>query len=312
MMLMTLSADELRFILKNHGLGVHIGPFVIRIQTAINSIAEEIRLLYADYQFDNNTQFADFHVRLAAPRNIRRWLRPQVDFFLDTHKPFKPLPQVQAYPFFEWGVNWCIAGNAHQYMIIHAATVEKNGCAVIMPGEPGSGKSTLCAALVHRGWRLLSDELTLVSPREMVVVPVPRPVSLKNESIAVLHEFEPQAIIGRSTHDTGKGTVAHMKAPRDSVRRSQQTARPVAIVFPKYSAGADAQLTSISKSHTLMRIVKNTFNYSALDLTGFHTAADLVDACDGYDYRYSRLDDAVADFDQWVSDVASTGHHSKE
>jgi predicted ATPase len=31
---------------------------------------------------------------------------------------------------------------------------------VILPAPPGSGKSTLCAALVTRGWRLLSDELT--------------------------------------------------------------------------------------------------------------------------------------------------------
>jgi len=30
-----------------------------------------------------------------------------------------------------------------------------------MPAKPGVGKSTLCAALAHRGWRLLAELLVL-------------------------------------------------------------------------------------------------------------------------------------------------------
>jgi predicted ATPase len=32
--------------------------------------------------------------------------------------------------------------------------VERDGHALILPAMPGSGKSTLTAALVQRGWRL--------------------------------------------------------------------------------------------------------------------------------------------------------------
>ena len=52
--------------------------------------------------------------------------------------------------------------HAHQYLIIHAAVVEKNGLAAILPAPPGSGKGTLTAGSVLSGWRLLSDELTLI------------------------------------------------------------------------------------------------------------------------------------------------------
>ena len=62
----------------------------------------------------------------------------------------------------EWGLNWCVAGHAHQYLMLHAAALERNGRAVILPGDPGAGKSTLTAALMLSGWRLLSDEITLV------------------------------------------------------------------------------------------------------------------------------------------------------
>src|SRR3546814_17273791 len=69
----------------------------------------------------------------------------------------------QALPMLEWGLNWCIGAHGHQFLIIHAAVIERNGLAAILPGAPGSGKSTLTACLVHNGWRLLSDAMALVS-----------------------------------------------------------------------------------------------------------------------------------------------------
>ena len=66
-----------------------------------------------------------------------------------------------------------------RYLIIHAAVVERNGFALLLPAPPGSGKSTLCAGLIHHGWRLLSDELALIDPETATLQAIPRPVSLK-------------------------------------------------------------------------------------------------------------------------------------
>lgn len=114
----------------------------------------------------------------------------------------------------EWGLNWCVSMHAHHYLIIHAAVVEKNGLAAILPAPPGSGKSTLTAGLVLSGWRLLSDELTLIDRRTGLLHALPRPVSLKNQSIDVIRQFNPEAFINRVSHDTSKGSVAHMRPPR--------------------------------------------------------------------------------------------------
>ena len=279
------------------GVNLRIGPFVVRIKSSIPDVIEGIRLLYAEYPQEIDSTFADFHVRLAPPRSPRRWFRPQVFFYFDGRAPFKPLPLNQAFPFFEWGLNWCVAKHINQYLILHAGVVEKGGHAVIMAAPPGSGKSTLCAGLVARGWRLLSDELALVSPEDGRLIPLPRPVSLKNDSIDVIRSFAPEVTIGRESADTTKGTVAHMKAPDDSIARADEHARPAWVICPKYEKGAPARLEPRSRAQTFMHVIKNAFNYSVLGVRGFQTAAALIDVCDCYDFTYSSLDEAVSIFD---------------
>jgi len=197
---------------------------------------------------------------------------------------------------FEWGLNWCIANHCHQFLMIHAAVVERDGCTAILAAPPGSGKSTLCAALVSRGWRLLSDELALIDPLDRLLTPVPRPISLKNESIDIIRRYDPSAVIGPVVRDTHKGTVSHMKAPADSVRRSQETARPAWIVFPRFQPGAKVELSPYSKARTLVRLAENAFNYTLLGERGFEALVGIVDKAECYEFTYSKLDDAISVF----------------
>jgi HprK-related kinase A len=259
-------------------------------------VSEGVGLLYADYPLVEQADFADFHVSLTYPRNLRRWLKPQVLFLFDGYPPFKPLPLDQAFPMFEWGLNWCISSHVNHCLIIHAAVVEKDGYAAIMPAPPGSGKSTLCAALVSRGWRLLSDELALVRVGDGKLIPLPRPISLKNESIEIIRRYEPNATLSRKVADTIKGTVAHMKAPADSIARATEVVQVAWIVFPRYQAGATACLETLSQSRAFMRVADNSFNYSLLGLNGFKTMTSLIDASLCYDFTYSKLDDAIKIF----------------
>lgn len=239
------------------------------------------------------------------PASFRRWLRPQAAFSFDGTQPFKPLPRDQAFPMLEWGLNWCVSTQAHQYLIIHAAVVEKNGRAAILPAPPGSGKSTLTAGLVLSGWRLLSDELTLIDRKTGLIHPLPRPVSLKNHSIEVIRQFSPEAYINRASLDTIKGTVAHMRPPRDSVLRQHETARPGWVIFPKWEAGATTRLTPRSQAQTFMFLAQNASNYSHLGEDGFRVGSALIDQSSCHDFRYSKLDEAIAAFDQLAADTPS-------
>ena len=303
-----LGLEQLSERLRRDGVYLRTGPFVSHLRTPYRDVAAAVYACYGDFTLPSADEFVDFHVHLAPPPGFRRWLRPQVLFSVDDVVAFKPHPRRLAAPILEWGLNWCIAAHAHQFLMIHAAVLERNGRGVILAGEAGAGKSTLCAALVLRGWRLLSDEIALIRPQDGQLVPLSRPVSLKNESIGVIRDFAPEAQLGTEWRDTVKGTVAHMRPPAESVRRIHETASPGWVIFPRYQRGIRAEATRQTRGVALVRLADNSFNYSLLRLRGFQTMARLVDGCDCYKFRYSDLDEAVDRFDRLANSECRTGN----
>ena len=294
--LSVLAENGIERRLKGPGVALVTGPFVSLIRATVPRFADDLRLLYADYPVHEQAEFADFHISVDRLKTPGGWFKAQTVFRLDGRSPFQPLSVDQALPMFEWGLNWAIATSAYQYLIVHAAAIERNGRAAILPAPPGSGKSTLCAGLVHRGWRLLSDEQALLSLDESAITALARPVSLKNQSIEVIRAFAGDAVIGCEVSETTKGTVALMKAPRESVVRKHEQARPAWVIFPRYAAGAPARLTPRSKADTFLQIGDNAFNYSIHGARGFDALARVIDACACYDFVYGDLDEAVEVF----------------
>jgi hypothetical protein len=292
----SLAPRALAARLAGPGLYLRTGPFINHITANNAPVAEGIARMYGDYPLVDSTEFADFHVSFDNAALWRRWWHRQVRFSHDGYRPFAPLPRDQGFAMFEWMLNWCVSSRAHDYLIIHAAVVEKNGCAVILPAPPGSGKSTLCAALSHRGWRLLSDELALVRLADGAIAPLPRPISLKNQSIDVMRAYLEAPVFSTPAGSTHKGTVAHLKAPADSVARAHETARPAWVVFPKYAPGEAAVLTPMPRARAFMELADNAFNFSLLGADGFNAMGELIERSDCYQFRYSVLDEAVAAF----------------
>src|SRR3546814_16735363 len=95
-----------------------------------------------------------------------------------------------------------------------------------MPGSQGSRKSPPTACLVHNGWRLLADEMALVSLQDGGLTALARPISLKNRSIDLIADILPNAALRARSEDTVKGAVALLKPPTPSVERVAEPARP--------------------------------------------------------------------------------------
>ncbi|MBP3979617.1 HprK-related kinase A [Acidovorax sp. JG5] len=295
-LLSSLSRSQLDRLLGGEGLGIVVPPFVVRVRSPISVVADGLERLYSDHPLatQDGAVFYDFHVAVEVRRT---WFRPQCIFALDGRQPFTPLALGEAFALFEWGLNWCVTSHCHQWISLHAAVLERGGRAVVLPAPPGAGKSTLCAALMLHGWRLLSDELTLLEPVSGLVVPSPRPISLKNASIDVIRERNPGCVLGPVARDTQKGTVAHLKVLPENLARANERALPAWVVFPRYERGAALQVQPRAKATTVVELARNSFNQHVHGRAGFKALVRLADACDSFDLRYSQLDQALAWFD---------------
>jgi HprK-related kinase A len=281
-----------------HATYLRTGPFVSHIRTPYAELIPLISRLYAPHQFSEREAFADFQITLEPPAGLRRWIRPQVAFKLDGLSGYKPLARHQALALFEWGLNASISGRAHQFLIYHAAVIERGGRAAILPGVPGAGKTTLTAGLAHRGWRLLSDELTLLSPEDGMVSALARPFNLKNDSIGIMRRFVPDGVFSPEVADTFKGTVSLLRAPAEAIERVAERASPRWVIFPRWKAGAPATFQRMPKGAAMLELGLQSMNYSIHGARGFTLTADLVERCDCLRFEYGTLDDAVAAFDE--------------
>jgi HprK-related kinase A len=287
----------LRARMRENGVTLRLSPFTVRVRSDLSHLAGDIATMYRDFELADEDDFVDFHVAvLRSPHWLSR-LQGRAEFWFDGKRSFTPLPGAQALAMLEWGINWCIAAHAHQYLLIHAAVLERDGRALVMPAPPGSGKSTLCAALAHRGWRLLSDELGLVDLRTGLVHGMARPINLKNASIPVIKSFAPEAVFSASMPNTAKGTVALVRAPQDAIDARLAPALPAWVVLPAWRADAPARLEPIERARAFMELAEQSFNYDIHGLAGFQAMGRLVDACHCLRFDYSRLDEAVALFE---------------
>lgn len=287
MQLSDLSQDRLSHLLAGPGLSLRLGPFVQLIRSDVPLVAESLWRLYGDYQVASSTAFVDFQARLSRQcpslGRLSRW----ASFDIDGAQKFGAFPIGETVPYLEWGLNWCVSQRAHDYMIIHASAMAVEDKALLIVGEPGVGKSTMAAALIRHGWRLLADELALISLADGALIPLPRPICLKGDSVDLICEKMPEAQYGLSARTRRKGTIIHMRPPASSVASMATSCAPTWIVFVGRRPGAPVQLDPLSRADVMMRTIPSTFNYRLLGSVGFAAMTQLVGRCRGYSLTYS-------------------------
>jgi len=302
-----VSESALSSALSGAGIVLDYGLASLRVRSDVALLATQLRAVYPHFLFRPAPQWADLHAEILHPRGLRRWFRPQAVFQCDGSRPFDPFPADSPLPLLEWGTNWLVGRRLNDCLLLHAGVVERGGAALVMPATPGSGKSTLTAALAQRGWRLLSDEFGALDPSSGQLRPVLKPVALKNESIDVISHWSSTAVIGPRFPKTRKGTVAHLAASADDVARVHEPASFGALVLPRWSAGSATHFERIDAESSFRALAFNAFNYAVLGEDGFHAVVRVARQCPAWQLVYSNLEDAVARLaDEWPAVVAAT------
>jgi HprK-related kinase A len=284
---------ELEQALATNGIWLDIGSVSVRAQSRSSVFAAQVRAVYGAFAFVDHADWADLHVQILRPAGPRRWIRPQVIFRCDGQQPFEPFPGDSPLPLFEWGCNWLIGRRLNDLLLLHAGVVERDGLALVLPALPGAGKSTLTAALSLRGWRLLSDEFGALDPESGRFRAVLKPIALKNHSINVIRRRAPQAVLGPEFPKTRKGTVAHLAPLAPAVAARHESARPGAVILPKWVAGSPTRFEPLEPHVVFPALAFNAFNYNLHGAVGFRAAVRLVRQCPAWQLVYSDLDDAL-------------------
>jgi HprK-related kinase A len=293
MRLAELAAAEIGARLRGPGLRLAFAGMDINIWTDLPGVASQMAALYADHVPADTTGVDDFRIRLTFPDRLQRGLRHRTQAYIDGNAAFAPLPMRLAYLFVEATLNWCLGTYAAHQLVLHAAVVERAGAAIIMPGPSGSGKSTLAAALVARGWRLLSDELGIIRPEDGHLLAAPRPISLKNNATALIRRCAPDGYFSPVFSGTAKGELTFLRPPADSVRRGAETALPGYVIAPTFRPGTPVRLDPVGKAEAFRMLVDNALNYRTTLKVGFDTVVRLVETCQVFRLSYDRLEDAA-------------------
>ena len=257
-----------------HVFRLQVGPVSFRIGSQWRQPVAQLRRLYSGYPEPEG--LCDFTVRLEAKRIWRRWLRPSVAIRGDYVLPdAAPLPLAQGLLAAEMGMNLQMALGQKRFLLLHAASVERDGRALLLTGHSGAGKSTLGALLGERGWRFMGDEFALLDLEEGLLHPFPRAVSLKNESLALFDAVDP-ARLGPVLTGTPKGRIRHLRPNREAVARMGEPATPALIVFPRFGRDLEPAVREVGAAEAFMRLTQASTNYVALGERGFEALTRFV------------------------------------
>lgn len=274
-----------------HTLSLQIGPVAFRVGSAWPAPIAALARLYAPYPAP--AEPCDFTVRLEPEKPWRRWLRPSVaikgDFVLPDAAPMSLEHGLLAA---EMGMNLQMALGQKQFLLLHAASVEKDGRALILTGESGAGKSTLAALLGERGWRLMGDEFALVDLESGHLLPFPRAISLKNGAIAVMEAAVAADRFGPRLENTPKGAIRHLRPSEAALGRMREPAEPALILFPRF--GSEGAIRPVGQAEVFMRLTQASTNYVGLGQAGFEALTRLVSACPAAAIDYADTDTALS------------------
>lgn len=223
--------------------------------------------------------------------DVRRHAEGRVHLLLDGSELACVDNGVDAVAYLVWDVTQRAVRATTDELLFHAGGVDVAGSGVLLPGPSGSGKSTLVAALVRDGARCLSDELMAVRLEPPMLLPYPKPITLKSGSLALFDDLlgtDPPADSGWPGSEWPVG-VEHVRAGGTAT-----AVRPAAVVMPRYGAGLVTSVRAMAHSEAFLGLAVNTVNLDRHGESGLRLLAELSGRCRCVVLEYSDVMEACA------------------
>lgn len=174
---------------------------------------------------------------------------------------------------------------------LHAGLVGWHGASVLVAGPTGSGKSSIVAWFVEKGFRYLSDEVAVLLPGGAELLGLPRALVVKPgvaDKIARFSAFDGGPKVPAGTHvmlrpggQYGAGSAGPCRL----------------IVFPRFDAVAEARIAPLSAAQAGLKLMECNLNERNLPDGGFGLVSSLARRAPAVSLSYGDFDqlDGVLD-----------------
>ncbi len=192
---------------------------------------------------------------------------------------------------------WAVQ-NTDRHYVFHAGAVVHDGAGVLLPAASLSGKSTLTAGLVRRGFELLSDEVGAVDLASGTLVGYPRALSLRRDVLELL-ELDESA--GASL---GHATARMVRVAALGGVRAEDGAEPRLVVLPHFQAdSATCRGERLRPALAAMGLLESSCSQPRLKEAGLDFVLDLARRLPCYRLSYSDLNEAVTAVSELLAEV---------
>jgi hypothetical protein len=180
-------------------------------------------------------------------------------------------------------------------MGIHAAAVFNSKKCVVLPGASASGKSTLAAALVCKGFNYCADDMLLLTHHPVQIRPVQMSLELKFGSWKLIEAFYP------NLHDLpinirADGKIVRYLPPHNGCFTSvwPKFFDANVIVFPRINGNKKSELIEIGAAEGLQRLTEAGYNiHGELDSKIVRQLVDWIAKIPCYELQCSNLNEAI-------------------
>jgi hypothetical protein len=188
---------------------------------------------------------------------------------------------------------WQSAINAQDFLFyIHSGVVGTGASCVLLPAAAGSGKSSLTAALIHRGFRYFSDEAALIAATTFHVSPMPLAICIKSTGWDLMARYYPE-IWSLPVHVRSDGKVLrYIPPPADTAEQMPMPVRH--IIFPRYEQDAATRLERVKRSEALGRLMGECYALrQRLDHKNVRQLVRWIAGIECYELTFSSLETAA-------------------
>lgn len=193
---------------------------------------------------------------------------------------------------------WVVARTSTHY-ILHSGAVSRAGRAILLPGPTRSGKSTLAAALVRRGFGLHSDEAAVIDPARGLLLTVPVALAARRDVVRHLGLSMPQV------DPAAQGETMPIHASDLGGRLAEDGARIILVVAPRFQWGSGMRLVRMEPGRAVLTLIELSCSQRSFGVSGLDILLQIVTGAPCYDLTYSDVGEAAAQVEQVFEEASA-------